>query len=91
MCDELATGRTTTCTISLPTAVASTSASDTRGPSAVRENSILDVVSDLCAAQSSAHRRELLAANLVTTDDRETREREAERERLQRTLVDLSR
>lgn len=37
------------------------------------------------------HRRDLLAADLATVDDRETRQREAERDRLQRTLADLAR
>lgn len=58
----------------------------------IREDAILDAVSRLYEERLfGPHRRELFAASLATTDDRETRQREAERERLQRTLADLSR
>jgi len=58
----------------------------------VREDLILDAVSAFYADRVfGPHRRELLVANLATVDDRESRQREAERERLQRALADLSR
>lgn len=58
----------------------------------IREDEILGAVSAFYIDRVfGAHRRELFAAGLASTDDRETREREAERERLQRTLADLSR
>ncbi|MFC4854136.1 hypothetical protein [Actinophytocola glycyrrhizae] len=58
----------------------------------IREDSILDAVSKHDTDRVfGPHRRELLAADLASTDDRETRQREAERGRLQRTLADLAR
>jgi hypothetical protein len=58
----------------------------------IREDDVLGAVSRLYEERVfGPHRRELLAADLATVNDRETREREAERERLQRTLADLAR
>jgi hypothetical protein len=58
----------------------------------IREDLILDAVSAFYADRIfGPHRRELLAADLATVDDRETRLREHERERLQRALADLVR
>lgn len=57
-----------------------------------REDAVLDAVSAFYADRVfGPHRRDLLKADLATVDDRETRLREAERERLQRTLADLTR
>jgi site-specific DNA recombinase len=58
----------------------------------IREDAVLDAVSAFYADRVfGPHRRDLLAADLATVDDRETRQREAERDRLQRTLADLAR
>jgi len=58
----------------------------------IREDEILGAVSAVYVDRVfGPHRRELFAAGLASADDRETRQREAERERLQRTLADLSR
>ena len=58
----------------------------------IREDAILDAVSAFYGDRVfGPHRRDLLAADLATVDDRETRQREAERERLQRALADLAR
>jgi hypothetical protein len=58
----------------------------------IREDLIMDAVSTFYADRVfGPHRRELLAAQVAGTDDRETRQREAEREGLQRTLADLAR
>jgi len=58
----------------------------------IREDALLDAVSAFYGDRVfGPHRRDLLAADLATVDDRETRQREAERERLQRTLADLAR
>jgi len=58
----------------------------------IREDAILDAVSHVYTARVfGPHRRELFAADLARVDDRETRQREADRERLQRTLADLAR
>lgn len=57
----------------------------------LREDAVLDAVSAFYADRVfGPHRRDLLAADLATVDDRETGQREAERERLQRTLADLA-
>jgi hypothetical protein len=53
---------------------------------------ILDAVSAFYTDRIfGAHRRELLAADLATVDDRESRQRDTDRERLQRGLADLAR
>ncbi len=58
----------------------------------IREDAVLDAVSTFFADRVfGTHRRELLKVDLASVDDRETRQREAERERLQRTLTDLDR
>jgi site-specific DNA recombinase len=54
----------------------------------IREDEVLDAVSNVYIDRVfGPHRRELFAAGLASTDDRETRQREADRERLQRTLA----
>ncbi len=58
----------------------------------IREDALLDAVSAFYADRVfGPHRRDLLAADLTTVDDRESRQREAERDRLQRALADLVR
>ena len=62
------------------------------GVAYIREDAILDAVSAFYGDRVfGPQRRDLLAADLATVDDRETRQREAERTRLQRTLADLAR
>ncbi|GDY33904.1 recombinase family protein [Gandjariella thermophila] len=58
----------------------------------LREDAILDAVSRFFADRVfGPHRRELLAADLDQVDDRAARQRQAERERLQRALADIAR
>src|SRR5437870_2658402 len=58
----------------------------------IREQAILDAVSRFFADRVfGPHRREILAADLDTIDDRATRQRQAERERLQLVLADIAR
>jgi hypothetical protein len=58
----------------------------------IREDLILDAVSAFYTDRVfGRHRRELLAAEVASTDNRETRQRDAQREQLQRTLADLAR
>jgi site-specific DNA recombinase len=56
----------------------------------IREDDLLDAVSAFYTDRVfGPHRRELLAADLDTVDGRETRQREADRDRLERTLATL--
>jgi site-specific DNA recombinase len=58
----------------------------------IREDLILDAVSAFYTDRVfGRHRRELVQADLATVDDRESRQRDADRERHQRTLADLAR
>lgn len=58
----------------------------------LREDHVLDAVSRFFADRVfGPHRRELLAADLDGIDDRATRQRQAECERLQRVLADIAR
>lgn len=58
----------------------------------IGEAALLDAVSAFYGDRVfGPHRRELLTAEIASADDRATREREAERERLQRSLTDLDR
>jgi hypothetical protein len=58
----------------------------------IREDLILDAVSAFYTDRVfGPQRRELLAAEVAGTEDRETRQRDADRERLQRALADLAR
>lgn len=58
----------------------------------LREGALLDAVSRFFADRVfGTQRRELLAAELDTVDDREAQQRQAERERLQRVLADIAR
>jgi hypothetical protein len=58
----------------------------------IREDLILEAVSDFYTDRVfGPHRRDLLVADLATVDDRESRQREADRERFQRALADLAR
>ncbi|MGP4018814.1 recombinase family protein [Saccharopolyspora sp. 5N708] len=58
----------------------------------LREDHVLDAVSRFFADRVfGPHRREILAADLDGIDDRATRQRQAERERLQRVLADIAR
>ncbi|MCE7001664.1 recombinase family protein [Kibdelosporangium philippinense] len=58
----------------------------------IREDLILQAVSAFYADRVFApDRRDLLAADLATVEDHETRRRDADRDRLQRTLADLAR
>jgi site-specific DNA recombinase len=65
-----------------------------RHPKAVyiREDAVMDAVSRFFAERVfGPDRRAILAADLSTVDDREARERDAERDRLRRVLADLAR
>ncbi len=58
----------------------------------IREDAVLDAVSQFYADRVfGALRQELLAADIAGIDDRATRRRQAERERLQRIVEDLTR
>jgi hypothetical protein len=58
----------------------------------VREDAVLDAVARFFADRVfGTDRRVLLAADLAGVDDRATRERQTERERLQRILADIAR
>ena len=58
----------------------------------LREDALLDAVSRFFTDRVfGPHRREILAADLDGIDDRATRERQHERERLQRVLADTAR
>ena len=58
----------------------------------IPEPAVLDAVSTFYTDRVfGPDRRDLLQADLATVDNRETRQREAERDRLQRTLADLAR
>jgi DNA invertase Pin-like site-specific DNA recombinase len=58
----------------------------------IREDQILGAVSAFYADRVfGPHRRDLLAADLATVDDRETRQRDTDRDRHQRALADLTR
>jgi site-specific DNA recombinase len=58
----------------------------------IREDAILDAVSAFYADRVvGPQRRDLLAADLATVENRETRLRDADRDRLHRTLADLTR
>jgi DNA invertase Pin-like site-specific DNA recombinase len=58
----------------------------------LREDAILDAITRFFADRVfGPHRRDLLAADLADLDDRAVRERQAERERLQRVIADLAR
>ncbi len=58
----------------------------------IREDAVLHAVSRFFADRVfGAQRREILAADLHGVDDRATRQRQAERERLQRALADIAR
>ena len=58
----------------------------------IREDAILDAVAAFYGDRVfGPHRRDLLQADLATVDDRESKQRDAERDKLQRTLADLAR
>lgn len=58
----------------------------------LREDALLDAISRFFADRVlGPHRREILAADLGTVDDRAQQQRGAERERLQRIVADLTR
>jgi len=58
----------------------------------LREDAILEAISACLSDRLfGPHRRDLLAAEIAFVDDRETRQRETQRDQLQRTLDSLSR
>nr|WP_232328117.1 recombinase family protein [Kibdelosporangium sp. MJ126-NF4]CEL17462.1 Site-specific recombinase [Kibdelosporangium sp. MJ126-NF4]CTQ91311.1 Site-specific recombinase [Kibdelosporangium sp. MJ126-NF4] len=58
----------------------------------IREGALLDAVGRFFADRVfGASRREILAADIATIDDRATRARQADRERLQRVVADVAR
>lgn len=58
----------------------------------LREDAVLDAVARFFGDRVfGPHRREILAADLDSVDDRAARQRQAERQRLQRVLADIAR
>lgn len=58
----------------------------------IRESKLLDAIAAFYADRVfGPHRRAILAAELATVDDRQTQERQAQRERLQRGIADIAR